>query len=78
MAESNNVWESRWLFTPHEPWTAGDYRLVVDTAPENLVGNGIARAFDIVVFEQVHDPIASSTMALPESRACAYCLLYLG
>jgi hypothetical protein len=32
------------------PSAVGDYRLVVDTARENLVGNGIARAFDIVVF----------------------------
>ncbi len=59
--------ESRWLFTPRQPWSPGDYRLVVDTALEDLAGNSIALAFDIDVFEQVHEHIASSTIALPFS-----------
>jgi hypothetical protein len=59
--------ESRWLFTPRQPWADGDYRLVVDTALEDLAGNSIALAFDIDVFEQVHEHIASSTITLPFS-----------
>jgi hypothetical protein len=59
--------ETRWLFTPSKPWIAGDYRLIVDTALEDLAGNSIALAFDIDVFEQVHEHIATSTVALPFS-----------
>jgi hypothetical protein len=59
--------ETRWLFTPRQPWIAGDYQLTVDTALEDLAGNSIALAFDIDVFEQVHEHIASSTIALPFS-----------
>jgi hypothetical protein len=57
--------ETRWLFTPRDAWTAGDYRLIVDTALEDLAGNSIALAFDIDVFEQVHERIASSTITVP-------------
>jgi hypothetical protein len=59
--------ETRWLFTPSKPWIAGDYRLIIDTALEDLAGNSIALAFDIDVFEQVHEHIATSTIALPFS-----------
>jgi hypothetical protein len=59
--------ETRWLFSPRQAWTAGDYRLIVDTALEDLAGNSIALAFDIDVFEQVHERIATSTVALPFS-----------
>lgn len=57
--------ETRWLYTPGKPWTPGDYRLIVDTALEDLAGNSIALAFDIDVFEQVHERIATSTITLP-------------
>ena len=57
--------ETRWTFTPREPWKAGAYRLSVDTALEDLAGNSIALAFDIDVFERVTEHIASSTITLP-------------
>jgi hypothetical protein len=59
--------ETRWLFTPRQAWSAGDYHLVVNTALEDLAGNSIALAFDIDVFEQVSRHITSSTIALPFS-----------
>jgi hypothetical protein len=59
--------ETRWLFTPREPWATGDYRLVVDTALEDLAGNSIALAFDIDVFEHVDQHLVTSTVALPFS-----------
>jgi hypothetical protein len=59
--------ETRWTFTPREAWSVGDYRLVVDTALEDLAGNSIALAFDIDVFEQVSRHIVSSTVVLPFS-----------
>jgi hypothetical protein len=57
--------ETRWRFRPRQPWRAGDYRLMADTALEDLAGNSIAMAFDIDVFEQVHEHIASPAIALP-------------
>ena len=30
--------ETRWTFTPREPWKPGDYRVAVDTALEDLAG----------------------------------------
>jgi hypothetical protein len=57
--------ETRWLFTPREAWKAGEYRLVVDTAIEDLAGNRIGQAFDIDVFERVTEHITATTMAVP-------------
>jgi hypothetical protein len=56
--------ETRWLFTPREPWRAGEYRLRIDTALEDLAGNSILQAFDIDVFEKVQEKIASSKTEL--------------
>jgi hypothetical protein len=57
--------ETRWIFTPREPWKSGDYGLVVDTALEDLAGNSIAHLFDIDVFERVTERIASTKIILP-------------
>jgi hypothetical protein len=59
--------ETRWRFTPDEPWKPGDYQLVVDTAIEDLAGNHVGQAFDIDVFERVTQHIATRTVALPFS-----------
>ncbi|MEM8993402.1 MAG: Ig-like domain-containing protein [Acidobacteriota bacterium] len=39
--------ESRWRFTPVDPWRAADYRLVVGAALEDLAGNRPGRRFDL-------------------------------
>lgn len=57
--------ETRWLFTPREAWKPGDYRLIVNTAIEDLAGNSIGRPFDIDVFDRVTEHIAGSTISLP-------------
>jgi hypothetical protein len=57
--------ETRWSFTPRDPWQPGDYRLIADTALEDLAGNSIALAFDIDVFERVTQHITTATTALP-------------
>jgi len=57
--------ETRWRFTPNEPWRPGDYQLVVNTAIEDLAGNHIGEAFDIDVFERVAEHVTSSTVSLP-------------
>ena len=59
--------ETQWRFTPREPWKAGDYRLVVNTALEDLAGNHIGQPFDIDTFEHVTEHIATNTVSLPFS-----------
>jgi hypothetical protein len=44
--------ETRWLFTPSVPWTAGDYDLVALAFLEDLAGNRIGRAFEVDNFER--------------------------
>ena len=39
--------ETQWLFTPREPWSAGDYALSVMTLLEDPAGNRIGRAFEV-------------------------------
>jgi hypothetical protein len=57
--------EAEWIFTPREAWKAGDYKLVVNTALEDLAGNSLALAFDIDVFEKVTERISTATISLP-------------
>jgi hypothetical protein len=57
--------ESEWHFTPQNPWSAGAYRLIVDTSLEDLAGNKIGQPFDIDVFDRVTERITSSTTTLP-------------
>jgi hypothetical protein len=56
--------ETRWLFTPREPWNPGDYRLSIDNGLEDLAGNSLAQAFDIDVFERVTERMVSSKTSL--------------
>ena len=57
--------ETRWQFTPHEPWKAGDYSLSVDTILEDLAGNRVNRLFEVDVFERVEERITTTTVSLP-------------
>jgi hypothetical protein len=38
--------ETRFIFTPEEPWVRGSYRLLVDPEIEDLAGNKPGRRFD--------------------------------
>src|SRR6201988_5403242 len=38
--------ETRWIFTPGDPWKPGDYTIVIDPALEDLAGNTPHRLFD--------------------------------
>jgi hypothetical protein len=57
--------ETRWQFTPDEPWPAGDYELVVDTDLEDLAGNAIGRAFDADMFGPIKKRIETETVSIP-------------
>jgi hypothetical protein len=57
--------ETELRFTPREPWKAGAYRLVFDTAIEDLSGNHVGQAFDLDKFQQVTKSIETKMMSLP-------------
>jgi len=59
--ESN---ETEWRFKPNAPWKSGEYKIVVDTALEDLAGNRIGRAFDVDTFERVSEKISGKTVTL--------------
>ncbi|HVU88073.1 MAG TPA: Ig-like domain-containing protein [Pirellulales bacterium] len=57
--------ETRWQFTPEQPWPAGDYELVVETTLEDLAGNAVGRAFDVDLFGPVTERIETETVSRP-------------
>jgi hypothetical protein len=57
--------ETEWRFSPQQPWTAGNYQLVVDTGLEDLAGNHIGQPFDLDVFDRVTEHITAKTVSLP-------------
>ena len=62
--------ETRWQFTPEQPWQNGKYYLVAQTALEDLAGNSIGRPFEVDVFRPVQREVKAETVRLPfEVRA---------
>lgn len=57
--------ETRWTFTPREPWKAGDYRLRVLTILEDLAGNRIGRAFEVDQFERADRSAEPEEVSIP-------------
>jgi hypothetical protein len=45
--------ETRWIFTPREPWSPGRYELVALSILEDPAGNQIGKAFEIDNFETI-------------------------
>ena len=56
--------EREWIFTPEKPWPAGPYRIVVQTAIEDLSGNNIGKPFEVDLFEGVQPRLANATVSL--------------
>lgn len=57
--------EREWHFVPDAPWSAGEYRIAVDTALEDLAGNRVGRAFDVDTFERVTVRVNRGSVFLP-------------
>jgi hypothetical protein len=57
--------EKTWRFTPTKSWNAGDHRLIIDTALEDLAGNSIARPFEVDEFRAVQKEVKAKTTELP-------------
>ena len=61
--------EIEWRFQPMQPWTAGEYQVVVDVALEDLAGNRIGRPFDVDTMtnpaERINKQSTSLTFRIP-------------
>ena len=57
--------ETQWRFSPDAAWTAGPYRLQVDTALEDVAGNRVGRPFDVDTFDPITAKLTRKTESLP-------------
>ena len=57
--------ETRWTFTPREPWRAGSYNLLALDILEDVAGNQIGRAFEVDNFESVDKGPNPQTITIP-------------
>ena len=56
--------ETEWRFTPLPAWTAGAWRIIVQTTLEDLAGNHIGRPFDVDTFDRVTQSLTRETVEL--------------
>jgi hypothetical protein len=57
--------ETRWTFTPQDPWRPGGYSLTVLTILEDLAGNRIGRAFEVDRFDRADERAEPETVTVP-------------
>jgi hypothetical protein len=57
--------ETRWTFTPAEPWRVGSYNLLALDILEDVAGNQIGRAFEVDNFESVDKGPNPQTITIP-------------
>jgi hypothetical protein len=57
--------ETRWRFTPRDPWRAGSYRLIALSMLEDLAGNRIGRPFEVDQFERADRANEPQRTAIP-------------
>ncbi|MGP0070100.1 MAG: hypothetical protein ACLQGP_41690 [Isosphaeraceae bacterium] len=57
--------ETIWHFSPADPWSAGDYRLVIGTELEDPSGNSVAQPFEVDAVNPISRRVASDTVVRP-------------
>jgi len=57
--------ETRWTFTPNDPWRAGAYDLLALDVLEDPAGNQIGRAFEVENARAVDKSPDPKTITLP-------------
>ena len=57
--------ERQWEFAPAGAWTAGDYRLLVDTTLEDLAGNRIGLPFEVDQLRPIERRVRTETIEFP-------------
>ena len=64
--------ETRWTMTPNEPWSPGSYTVIAVGILEDLAGNGIGRAFEVISKDDTGEDDAAITAVpsflLPPAR----------
>ena len=64
--------ETRWMFTPREPWQAGQHQLLALDILEDVAGNQIGRAFEVDNFDTVDKSPNPQRITIPfDVRAAA-------
>jgi hypothetical protein len=56
--------ERLWSFVPETPWKPGSYRIVIDTALEDLAGNNIGKPFEVDLFEGIERTLRKNSVSL--------------
>ena len=57
--------ETRWSYTPDEPWKAGEYQVQIEPNLEDVAGNRMDHVFDIDVSETPPEPLVTKPVFLP-------------
>ena len=57
--------ETRWTFTPREPWRGGTYHLLALDILEDVAGNQIGRAFEVDNFDTVDKSPNPQSITIP-------------
>jgi len=57
--------ETRWEFVPHSEWQRGPYILTILPILEDLAGNRIGRAFEVMSKEDAVAPESSAPVSVP-------------
>lgn len=57
--------ETRWSFTPRQPWQAGRHDLIALSMLEDLAGNRIGRAFEVDNFDHTDESAEPERTAIP-------------
>jgi len=57
--------ETRWTFTPKQPWRAGAYQLLALDTLEDVAGNQIGRAFEVDNFDTVDKSPNPKSILIP-------------
>jgi hypothetical protein len=57
--------ETRWSFTPREPWKAGTYQFLALDVLEDVAGNQVGRAFEVDNFDSVDKDPDPKSVTLP-------------
>lgn len=57
--------ETRWSFTPRDPWRQGSYQLVAGKELEDLAGNSLARPFEVDELRPVTKEVAAEFVRVP-------------
>ena len=57
--------ETRWEFVPSSPWHSGQYRLAVSTDLEDVAGNNVRAAFEVVEDEMITNVKSAGQVFVP-------------